>query len=337
MFYTHSIKLESVKQPGMFLHTSNTPYVELPTPSYGLPRVLLTEKTYEVNVSAQFSSYTLSQYARFDSSEKNCLITALHSFRLYHSQSEAFVQASCNLDKDQCPKRVPLSGTQLELPPHLPYLRLLDDTGEEPDPTDPRNHTSKSIWTFEPVSRRRSSTVRWNTPVRIRHVPSGRYLAVDTKRPLKTVSPTETWYMIYLADDSTTGEESDSEDEDEAEADDAASEVRSTGSFRAEHGRSGSFYARRRLARRFAEPEDMVFWVDADGMSGSKMPSGDSTVRIEHWREGRGADGGRLHLFLHNADIPKPPKRNDTDEETEVIESSLLLCFSDQRSAEVRA
>jgi len=48
------------------------------------------------------------------------------------------------------------------------------------DPTDPTNHSVKGLWVFEALARSRAHVVEWGTPVRIRHVASGRYLAVDT-------------------------------------------------------------------------------------------------------------------------------------------------------------
>ena len=38
---------------------------------------------------------------------------------------------------------------------------------------------AKGVWAFEFKTRTAGGSIRWNTPLRIRHVPSGRYLAVD--------------------------------------------------------------------------------------------------------------------------------------------------------------
>ena len=38
---------------------------------------------------------------------------------------------------------------------------------------------AKGVWAFEFKTRNAGGSIRWNTPLRIRHVPSGRYLAVD--------------------------------------------------------------------------------------------------------------------------------------------------------------
>ena len=59
---------------------------------------------------------------------------------------------------------------------HIPYLKPLQFDN---DYNSPRNHSSKGVWTFELASRAMGDVISWETPVRIRHVNSGCYLAVD--------------------------------------------------------------------------------------------------------------------------------------------------------------
>ena len=74
------------------------------------------------------------------------------AFRLYHTQSESFVNASCDAEKDRRyahagrdPRKnqqyahgdatregVPRAGGD---PAHIPYLKTLPDHGDDPDPT----------------------------------------------------------------------------------------------------------------------------------------------------------------------------------------------------------
>jgi hypothetical protein len=129
-------------------------------------------------------------------------------FRLYHSESESFVQASSNAEKENLknaasPNENSSSGggsgggggslydsidTQWSMtreggdPPHIPFLKQLLDLGETPDPTDPKNQSTKSVWSFEYVKRSQCAPIGWGLSVRVRHVPSGRYLAVDREK-----------------------------------------------------------------------------------------------------------------------------------------------------------
>jgi hypothetical protein len=93
--------LESVKQRGMMLHTSMVPYSTIPsTKDASLPKCLQTEKTLETNLSPQFAAFTLAKFARFGPKDASVLKTSV-PFRLYHSESESFIHASCDAEKDR--------------------------------------------------------------------------------------------------------------------------------------------------------------------------------------------------------------------------------------------
>lgn len=326
-----------------------------------LPACLRRPQVLELNASAKYSTFVLKPYASFNQEgDHKCLKTGvLTPFRLYHSQSESFLLASCNQDKNDDKSRggratarvfVPPSklkalrrhtskgasfvqmgddGTTVtfgdatpveespddgdsdndeivtalrRLPPHVPYLRLLTSrhsrSSEEPDPTDPRNHVAKGLWAFERYRRSSASAVTWGEAVRIRHLPSGRYLAVDTSSPFYTapVSGAEVgWYRCYLVEDATT-------DIDLLE--------------------DGAFGG-------FADEEAMLFHVETDGGHGRaqtsgagsggggddvedmRLPLGDSNVVIEHRRATRCPSDGSvktLRLFLSNPEVPKPKR-----------------------------
>ncbi len=43
------------------------------------------------------------------------------------------------------------------MPAHIPYLRKLPSTAKGVDPTDPAHHVPKSVWSLEPLVRRRAA------------------------------------------------------------------------------------------------------------------------------------------------------------------------------------
>ena len=51
-------------------------------------------------VETQFEAYTLAKFARFGPKDASMLKTSV-PFRLYHSQSESFIHASCDAEKDR--------------------------------------------------------------------------------------------------------------------------------------------------------------------------------------------------------------------------------------------
>ncbi len=79
---------------------------------------------------------------------------------------------------------------EMGLPLHIPYLKLLVDHGDGPQPYDPHNLLPKALWAFELPKRTTSGIVSWDTPLRIKHVTSGRYLAVDTTKRVSNVITT---------------------------------------------------------------------------------------------------------------------------------------------------
>ena len=72
--------------------------------------------------------------------------------QLLHPQGSAVVRASCD----------PLK------PHHAPYLKPQDGSS-----------SCKGAWGFETETRMKGGVVMWDTPLRIRHLASGKYLAVD--------------------------------------------------------------------------------------------------------------------------------------------------------------
>ena len=102
MYHSHSVVFESIRQRGMYVHTSAVPYDSLPSSSdASLPRRLRTGITYESNVSPQKSTYELHKYGRFDE-EVSQLLSAklLLAVRLYHGR---FCGLFCGVHSDLCP------------------------------------------------------------------------------------------------------------------------------------------------------------------------------------------------------------------------------------------
>jgi hypothetical protein len=348
VFYTHSIKLGSVKLNGLYLHSSHEIYENINNSnSNHLPRKLRNEKIYELNASAKYTTFVIKSFGTFKENANLYMKTSFSPFRLYHSQSESFVTASgcsdknlnCNITSQNKYFRNPIfkkendnnyddhdhnqtnennqNNNQFEtmLPLHIPYLRNIDQnvTGEEPDPTDQRNHITKSVWVFESLTRTSCSTLSWGDPVRIRHVPSRRYLCVDTSAPTYAVPPNEKWYRTYLVDDPTFAHK-------EEDLDD------------------GNQFGMNCLS------DNAIFRVECDGSTSSNVPLHDSNVRIEFRPE-----HSSVRLFLHNTEMKKPPQMihndNNNDDNSIAIQrksnkvkkshnQSLMLVFSTVRSAQ---
>ena len=81
-------------------------------------------------------------------------------FRLLNPEASAFLYASCNPDK-QLQSSARENGEQA----HIPYLKAFNDSF----------HLSvKGVWCFEAVTRNVAFPVQYNSPLRVRHVPSGK-------------------------------------------------------------------------------------------------------------------------------------------------------------------
>ena len=149
VFYTNSIKLESAKIDGMFLHTSPKVYTTITNANDpDLATVIRKDQVCEVNCSAQFTTFTVQRFAHYEKSDLNKLKTS-DCFRLYHSQADSFIHASCNPDKENKGTVMRQRTTKQGHEPvpfkhgHIPYLKAIADTGEDPDPSNPINQSAK--------------------------------------------------------------------------------------------------------------------------------------------------------------------------------------------------
>lgn len=101
VYHTHSVVFESMAQRGMFLHASAVAYDGVPDPkATHLPKNLRTGRTVEANAAPLASAFVVRRFARFSPSTATALATG-KPFRLFHSQSDAFVHASCVPEKGE--------------------------------------------------------------------------------------------------------------------------------------------------------------------------------------------------------------------------------------------
>jgi hypothetical protein len=161
-----------------------------------LPTALRHGACFEVNGAMELRSFTVKLYARFAEKDKHSLITGLHRFRLFHPEGSAFLSASGDADKGEVldardpskqrrtrplpPASVTDGRIVGPIPAHVPYLKSM--TG---DVSNPANFSAKAVWRFETLDRKVAATVKWRTPLRLRHVPSDKYLSVDSLNPTK--------------------------------------------------------------------------------------------------------------------------------------------------------
>jgi len=312
VYYAHAVVLESVKQRGMMLHTSMVAYSELPSPwEPTLPKCLQTGKTLETNLSPQFETYTVAKFARFGVKDASSFKTSV-PFRLYHSQSEAFVHASCDAEKDRTnpggrQADASSGGAGLVLPSHCPYLKKLPQTGESPDPTDPAHHSAKGVWCFEPLHRDAAFTISWEMPYRLRHVPSGRYLCVDRNQPFSPPESSniegEQWYPTFLVDDET-----------------------GSGDFDWANLINDDLVDR---GFKTVPLSWMTFMVSSvDKQTSDTVPDADISLRLEH-----SLDGGQL-LYLHNTDERKARRVDKLKDGAAAFTTTVGVVLSSVRSSQ---
>ena len=171
-----------------------------------LPRSIDTPLVSEVNGSRDFFSFKIKVHARRYSNAhgSDALIGTLSletgkeardeydkslqtsvGFRFYHPEAHAFVQASGDPTKGTPSKKgsstPPPESYRVrsdnKTPSHTPYLKSME---ENRDVSNPNNLNVKSLWAFEYPDRSKGGAVKFNMPIRIRHLASGKYLSVNT-------------------------------------------------------------------------------------------------------------------------------------------------------------
>jgi len=146
-----------------------------------LPHSMRTGPRFEVSGAFELRSFTMHLYHRPNEDGKKSLLTGLHNFRFFYPESGAYLSASGDADKGEVldatdpKKQTRLRGADQKTPAHVPYLKVPPG-----DAASPQNASFKSVWCFESLEENESTTVAWRKPYRLRHVASGKYLAVDT-------------------------------------------------------------------------------------------------------------------------------------------------------------
>ena len=148
---------------------------------------------------------------------------------------------------------------------HQPYCAKL----EVPDPNHPSNRSAKAVWTFEYIERSTGGSVKWNSPVRIKHASSGKYLSVDTMSP----------FMGGSAGVSGV----------------ASGQVYACGLVRTANASAP--------AGSFGSAESLVFTIVPSDASTGSLPKGVTTLRIDH--EVTHENGNKVHCYLHHSPLEK--------------------------------
>ena len=118
------------------------------------------------------------------------LLTSIDYVRLSHPESGGWIQASANSDKGSILdfaegeyERAEVSGKahsqcllrERGAPAHVPYVKV--------SPSMEGQYSAKGVWALELVDRTTSNPVLWRSLLRLRHIASGKYLAVDSFKP----------------------------------------------------------------------------------------------------------------------------------------------------------
>ena len=192
---------------------------ERPEFSLRLPSVLKNTTAGEVNGNMTERSLTVKLYLEKNGKtrEEGALMTGLNVFRLFHPEGNGetshparrasgfatfprrlilfvllclarctragFIQASSNPDKgevlDSLPGEAARFGRAHGCLPHVPYLKTLP---AGVDSINPLHLSAKGCWCFEALDPRQCIEATWRQPMRLKHIPSGKYLSVDSTR-----------------------------------------------------------------------------------------------------------------------------------------------------------
>mmetsp|Transcript_2615 Transcript_2615/g.3205 ORF Transcript_2615/g.3205 Transcript_2615/m.3205 type:complete len:705 (+) Transcript_2615:139-2253(+) len=157
------------------------------------PSILQHRSTSEVNASMDtYRCFSIGLYKR--PTKKNHLLSGKY-FRFFHSELNAFMQASADSDKGEILDAAGTSDDPLRVwredhtPAHVPYLKNFSNnvgaagSGARSSTDallDIRMLSAKAIWCFENVDFTTCTEISFNQPLRIKHVPSGKFLSVDS-------------------------------------------------------------------------------------------------------------------------------------------------------------
>ena len=284
------IVLQSVKFDPMILGGTGNPKNRHPKadfrPEVGvrLPDILRHEPIYEVNGASEMRSFSVKMFGRYTEANMGALWLGLHKFRLFHPEGNAFVTASGDPDKGQVldtadPAKRERTRCSGAAPAHVPYLKHYVG-----DASSPANFSAKSAWQFEAEDRSTTGSVMWMTPLRLRHVPSNKYLSVDSLRPARRLAERTATSL----DDSAVDDGGGYSDDDADSAGLFTCALVEEVDAEAAPGALGS-------------AESLVFYLVPTGaVNGKALGVSVTTALLEHRSEAAGS------LYLLNAREPKP-------------------------------
>jgi hypothetical protein len=249
------------------------------------------------------------------------------------------MQASANPDKGQVLDALGTTEDPLEatrrggLPAHVPYFKGLTSTA---DSSNPINLSAKAVWCFEPLDRTICVPVGWRTmPLRIRHVPSGKYLSVDSSRP----TPVPPVGVERAGGAMAAGTAA-------AAAGSGSLLSKASSSMGSSRGEAPLYYDTALVADAdlsksegvFGSPSSLVFFLSpTDAVTTTTLRESTSAIRIEHHTK----DSAGIQTVLHLVALrePKPPMMARADGTVQGGGGAALkqgagrLCFTSEFSA----
>ena len=140
-----------------------------------LPFHLRTLRQRELNASRDFFSFRIDFYQRVEDEDE---LRTRAGFRLFHPESDSYVQASGSVSRDGM-------RTDNKTWKAIPYLK--PTKGGEGMMTIVQgrvdaNMSVKGLWSFENTLQSKGGCIRFDVGIRIRHIPSGKYLSCDTSK-----------------------------------------------------------------------------------------------------------------------------------------------------------
>ncbi len=276
-----------------------------------MPRSLRRQETLEVNgcVSrdgkpvvkgdTSKSSFALKLVGRFPHDHDGAggsTLKTLTAVRFFFPEFQGYLQASSNPDKGETLDALPGDVSNLEengsgarllregrVPAHLPYLKpLVSSNAAHPD-----NRNGKSIWRFEPLDPTAADVVCFYSPLRIRHVATGKYLAIVTDEAARVTEAGSAARTAEKESDARDGGGADADDQ-RALSPEGGSDLRRMSSSVVDDGSAGGeifFDCALVDGVGLATDPTLVFQLLPTANTGRTLMNGISTVRIAHIHE----------------------------------------------------
>ena len=141
------------------MHTTHEKYLD-EDDIEGMHEIGDKSTIYELNLSSVKTSMKIKKFTRRDALDPDALTSSSTLVRFFHPESESFLSASCSFEKER----------------PVAYLKSIPS---ETNPSSNECMSAKSIFVFEYQTRMRGGAVKWNSMIRIKHIPTDKYLTVD--------------------------------------------------------------------------------------------------------------------------------------------------------------